>query len=274
MDKKVEIRRPPKENPLSKENQTRLEHLGEAFNTLFKARIGGTYAYSGEPGFSGDAATLCALVTLPTGMGQQDVIATVGWGEFSQNTFENGKYPVFQQFPLDLYCIRQSDSYFSNDEQRQQMEEDPKGYIKDHSVFKARGGKVILASRIDHGVRSSLDADIESVPYDEILKTVRNSIITTQSSPDEFAAFLESLPAEPAELGEYISQAYAEIDISRRQHQRYDDMPEEIRKKDKMLYLLTGMGINTVGVRVSDQEAMKAILDLKSQFDFQTKSFE
>src|SRR5438128_479844 len=90
-----------------RDSDIRVARLGDAFNTLFGTQSGRSFAASGEPGFSGIAASLYTLVALPDRSGPTPALVKVGWGEFSKNTFTNGQYTALQQFPLPLYCVSQ-----------------------------------------------------------------------------------------------------------------------------------------------------------------------
>jgi hypothetical protein len=251
------------------------QHLDDCFETLFRARMGGGYARSSEEAFSGDAASIYVLASMKNEKGEGiPELVKVGWGEFSKETFESDRYPTFQNFPFDIYCVSQSDSYFADERLREEMAKNPQKYLSEHSLFVATNGQVQKSERVDFHTRH-LNKDIQAVPYDELLRTVRNQIINERTTPEEFATFLRELPDDPAELGRYTSDIEHKVDwMSDKELETADEKTRaEVRKKH-LKHILWGMGTETVGIAVGDKKAMESILDLKKQFDFETNSFK
>ena len=147
----------------------------------------------------------------------------VGWGEFSRETFEGDKYPAFRNFPHDIYCVSQWDNYFAGEKIAKKMQEDPKGYLSEYSIFVARNGKIQRPT----GSESSaphLEGDIKAIPYEDMLRTVRNQIIQTRTTPEEFAAFLCELPDDPTELSKYVRYLFSdELSMTRRGFEEADE---------------------------------------------------
>jgi hypothetical protein len=251
------------------------QHLDDSFETLFRARMGGGYARSNEEAFSGDAASIYTVVSMKNEKGE-DVpeLVKVGWGEFSKETVEGDRYPTFKDFPFDIYCVSQSDSYFADERLRREMTENPQKFLSEHSLFVASNGTVQKSERIDFRSRH-LNKDVQPVPYDEMLRTVRNQIISERATPEEFAAFLRELPDDPAELGRYTSDLEHRVDWMGDQELKTADEKTraDVRKKH-LMHILWGMGTERVGIAVGDKKAMESILALKKQFDFETNSFK
>ncbi|HLD81944.1 MAG TPA: hypothetical protein VJA22_01915, partial [Patescibacteria group bacterium] len=243
-----------KSQPFEVEMKRSREHLNEVFDTLFRTQMGGTYANRDEEGFSGDAASLYVLTSLKNEKGEDiPELVKVGWGEFSKQTFEGDKYPAFRDFPLDMYCVSQKDSYFADNKLNKEMTQNPKRYLSEHSMFVASQGKVQRAETTDHGRTYRLDKDIQATPYEETLRTVRNEIIKQRATPEEFAGFLQALPDDLSELGRYMNHLEKRVgNLSNRELQYADEQTKtEVRKKD-LMHLLWGMGIETVGIAVGD----------------------
>ena len=249
-------------------------HLHDSFDTLFGSQMGGGYARSSEEGFSGDAASLFVLTSLQNEQKEEILkLIKVGWGEFSKETFEGDKYPVFKHFPLDIYCVSQSDSYFANERLRSEMDENPQKYLSEHILFFANNGKVQQSKRGESSKRH-LEKDINAVPYAEMLSTVRNQIIKERTTPEEFAAFLEELPDDPTELGTFMSDIERKAEwMSPRELESADEETKAMAKKKRLMHILWGMGTERVGIAVGDKKAMESVLAIKKQFDFETKSF-
>lgn len=249
--------------------------LDDSFETLFRARMGGGYARSNEEAFSGDAASIYVLASMKNEKGEEvPELVKVGWGEFSKETFEGDRYPTFKNFPYDIFCVSQSDSYFADEKLRQEMAKNPQKFLSEHSLFVASNGNVQKSERIDFRTRR-LDKDIQAVPYDEMLRTVRNQIIQERATPEEFAAFLRELPDDPTELGRYTSDLEHRVDwMSDRELETADEKTKADVRKKHLMHILWGMGTERVGIAVGDKKAMESILDLKKQFDFETNSFK
>ena len=250
-------------------------YLADSFETLFRARMGGGYARNNEEAFSGDAASIYVLVSLKNEKGEETPeLVKVGWGEFSKETFEGDQHPTFKNFPFDIYCVSQSDSYFADEQLRREMTENPQKFLSEHSLFVASNGKVQKSERIDYRNRH-LNKDIKAVAYDEMLRTVRNQIINERATPEEFAAFLRELPDDPMELGRYTSDLEHRVDwMSDQELQAADEKTRADVRKKHLMHYLWGIGTERVGIAVGDKKAMESILALKKRFDFETKSFK
>lgn len=269
---KIEDIEPTLENFDEQKRQV-LQYLRDSFRTLFQAD-GGTYARSGEEAFSGDAASLYTLVSMENEEGETvPELVKVGWGEFSKETFEGGRYPAFKDFPFDIYCVSQGDSYLADEESREKMVKNPQKYLSEHSFFVAVDGQVQKSQRADSRTRC-LDRAIQPVPYDELLRTVRNQIINGRTTPEEFAAFLQELPDDPVELGRYTSDLERRVGwINDKELETTDEETRADVRKKYLMHILWGMGTEQTGIAVGDRKAMQSILDIKKQFDFETNSF-
>ncbi|MDO8593078.1 MAG: hypothetical protein Q7R92_04930 [bacterium] len=263
----------PESGEAEKETERARKRLHDSFETLFGTAMGGAYARSDEEAFSGDAASIYVLVSLKNETGAENPeLVKVGWGEFSKETFESGEHPAFKNFPFDIYCVSQGDSYFADEKLQKEMENDPEKYLTEHSLFVANNGKVQKSKRIDDERR--LDKDILAVPYDEMLCSVRNQIINERATPEEFAAFLRELPDDPAELGRYMSGLEHRVNwLNNRERQAADEKTKIDERKKHLMHYLWGMGVERVGIAVGDKKAMESVLELKKQFDFKTNSF-
>lgn len=265
----------PTPNAHERERKAKVEKLQDAFNTLFRAQMGGTYARPGEPAFSGDAASIFVLASLADAEDKDTPqLVKVGWGEFSRQTFESDEHPAFRDFPYDIYCVPQWDSYLANPATQLQMKERPQEYLSGHSLFVANSGEVHQSEETDErDAPRQLDRDIEAVPYEDLLRTVRNQIITHHTTPEEFAAFLRALPEDPQELGKYIRDLDRKEWLSPTELEAADEETRAIQREKVHIDLMTGMGIETVGILAGGSEAMTDVLTLKQQFDFETNAF-
>ena len=249
------------------------EYLGRACETLFKAN-GTTFAHFGEDAFSGDAATIMVLISAKDEEGK-DIprLFKVGWGEFSKKTFESGQYLAFENFPHDIYCVSQRDSYFADEELIREMEEDPKKYLSEHSIFASRNGQVQVSTRLDLRTRH-LDREIQAIPYEDMLRTVRNQIIQVHTTPEEFAAFLRELPDNPVALGIHVRYLYDLNWLNENELKNANEKEISDNRKKHLLHLFTGMGVNTYGMGLGAKESMESMLELKKQFNFETNFFK
>lgn len=250
-------------------------HLDDSLETLFNAKMGGGYARSDEEGFSGDAASIYVLASMKNEQGEEmPELVKAGWGEFSKETFASGRYPAFKNFPYDIYCVSQRDSYFADEKLRKEAKENPQKFLTEHSLFVASKGKVQKSERIDFHT-SRLNKNIQAVPYDELLRAVRNQIIKERTSPEEFAVFLRELPDDSAELGKYMSDLEHRVDwMSDSELQAADEKTRAEARKKSLMHILWGMGTERVGIAIGDKKAMESVLALKKQFDFKTNSFK
>lgn len=256
-----------------RELDSKFEKLSRTYETLLRAG-GRTMADFGDEGFSGDAANLYTLVDIPTKQGDKTYLSKMGWGEFARKNFETDEHPEYSHLPFDTYVVRQYDSYFAEGDKARQMAEDPAQYLQQFAIFKAKNGQVTMFE--GRGGKRTVPADTraESMGYDEMLTTVRNLIIAYRTTPEKFAAFLQELPDDPKELGQFIRRLYHQDYLTREQRESGDPALLAADEKKGHLSLLMGMGINTVGIAANDQQAMANVLELKSRFDFATKSFK
>ncbi len=251
------------------------KYLNDSIETLFGAKMGGGYAQSDEKAFSGDAASIYLVVSMMDKEGNESPeLVNVGWGEFSRETFESGRYPTFKNFPYDIYCVSQTDSFFADEKLRKEMAENPQKFLAEHSLFVASNGKVQTSERIDHRTRS-LNRAIQAVPYADVLRTVRNQIISEQTAPGEFAAFLRELPDSADDLGAYVADLENRVDwMSHGDLEKADEKTKADVRKKHLMHMLWGMGTETVGIAIGDRKPMESIMALKQQFDFETGSFK
>lgn len=251
------------------------QYLDDSLETLFRAKMGGSYAKKEEEAFSGDAASIYVLASMKNERGEVvPELVKVGWGEFSKETFESDRYPIFRNFPFDIYCVSQSDSYFADEQLREEMKKNPQKYLSERSLFVASNGKVQKSERVDFRTLH-LNKDIQAVPYDELLRTVRNQIINEHTTPEEFAAFLRELPNDPTELGRYMSDLEHRVDwMSDGELQIADEKIKADVRNKYLMHILWGMGTEKVGIAVGNKKAMESVLDLKKQFDFETNFFK
>ncbi|MBI5077149.1 hypothetical protein HZB94_02100 [Candidatus Falkowbacteria bacterium] len=265
------------EQKLSEAQRERARAIGklhDSFETLFGASMGGTFAHSGEEGFSGDAASIYVLISLQNEKGEKSLeLVKVGWGEFSKKTFEDDKYPVLKNFPFDIYCLSQNDSYFADEKLKKEMAENPEKYLSEHCLFAANNGQVYLAERVGYGTRH-FGKKIIPVPFDEMLRVVRNQIIKIKSAPEEFAAFLRELPDDPVKLGRYMSDLEHRVPwLGRKELKTADEKKKTEARKKELMHILWDMGVERTGIAVGDAKAMGSVIALKKQFDFENNQF-
>ena len=224
-------------------------------DTLFRSN-GMVAAGSGEKGFSGDAASLFVLVSMKTTAGE-DVpkLVKAGWGEFSLKAFDKSaepRYPdaghqAIKKFPYDLYCVRQSDSYFANEQQQKGIKEDPIEYLSKNTMIVANSGAATMSERVSREKGSEFHLPKESIrpiPYDEMVSTVRNEIIDFYSTPEEVAEFLQELPDDQEDLRDHLGG---------------------LKNRESQLM--------SMFFKKGTSEEVKSILEMKNKFDFETKSF-
>lgn len=275
---------PKKEDPIVVLDQKREDNerkrleakgrLKDCLELLFnEASFGGTMAQLGEEGFSGDAASLFVLVTIKNAEGEDaSELIKIGWGEFSKKTFASGEYPFFKKFPFSIYCVRQGESYFADEALREEMDERPEKYLKEHSLFTAKSGEVVLADKIDL-IEKRLNAEVKPENYDEMMAQTRNLIVEKYSSPDEFAAFLGELPDEWGKLGYWMMDVDRYPIFTRSELKTKDQKTKEETKKRDLMHILWKMGVNHVGIAMGDRKAMESVLALKKRFNFEKKVF-
>ena len=253
-------------------DEQKLRKLGDVFETLFRAQMGGTFTYSGERSLAWDASSLYTLVTMPTDKGEKTVLVKVGWGEFGKQTFTGDRYPAFRDTPIDLYCVTQTDSFFADGKLAEQMKSDPIAYLKERSVFHAKSRNLEFAPKVGRK-RQPLQSDPKPIPYKEMLRIARNSAIATRTTPEKFADFLASLPDDKKELGCFITKYECISWLSTRELKGANEGQKREQEIKGLVNLLINMGVEKLGIAVGDKKAMQSILDLKSAFNFEKKSF-
>ncbi|KKQ35958.1 MAG: hypothetical protein US50_C0002G0018 [Candidatus Nomurabacteria bacterium GW2011_GWB1_37_5] len=249
-DNSISIPKEPISN-FEKEKNSKIFKLHDIVETLIRASMGGTYAYFGEEGFSGDAASLFTLINMADKKGEmKPELFKVGWGEFSKVTFTSGKYPNFKNLPFDLYCVSQSDSFFSGFDKKlsEQMISDPVSYLKDKSLLAVSGNEVEIRNRLEKG---TIKKEVKAHDYDEVLRNARNLVIDRNTDRKEFSEFLKKLPDDPKELWKIIQE----------------------NKNDKNIGVLHSLGIERLGSGIGDKKAMQSMIDIKNSFDFENNKF-
>lgn len=246
--------------------ETNYKIIRDLTNFFFNSD-GGTYGHHGEPGFSGDGANLYALVSMNDERGiNTNRLVKITWGEFSSLTFSSGKYKQFNNFPIDLYCVQQSDSQFADATLRFQMNNHPEEYLKEHAVFAAKSGDVQL-TMVQDFKRQPLDREIKPIAFEALVSTLRNQIIKSKSSPEEFAEFLRQLPDELNELGQRTKE------LEKFSSDSGTDLAN--KRQGELWVIFRNMGLETTtGSAVGDKKAMEAVLALKKQFDFESNTFK
>lgn len=161
--------------------------------------LGVPYADSEEEGFSGDGASLFMLVQFQKEDGPKTELVKIGWGEFSKQTFTKGdkskysdyipkyrdgedyryvvEYEVLRSLPFDVYCVRQSESYLTDEETQNDMCFHPEKYLKEHALFVVKNGNVTMTSKRDNKLPMSkrnrnLEYPIVSITEEEALKSI------------------------------------------------------------------------------------------------------
>jgi hypothetical protein len=235
------------------EKLKKLYRLRDVIKYILKDPNGATYASFGEEGFSGDAASLYTLIEMLDEKGEiKPELFNIGWGEFSKNTFIDEKYPQFQNLPFDIYCLTQSDSYFSGFDKKlsEQMQNDPINYLKEKSILVSSENQVEVIPRFKRE-EFNMQHEVRPVTYDKLLRDSRNLAIDRGSTRDEFADFLNQLPDDPSKVWEFIQN----------------------NKNNKNVRVLYHLGIEHVGSAIGDIESMKSLVEIKKEFDFEKKSF-
>jgi hypothetical protein len=251
-----------------KEMRYEIAKLQNVFEVAFYGALKGGSFTGGEESLAGDAASLFALVEVPTSSGEETALAKIGWGEFSESTFKGGKYPAFTESGFEIYCVPQWESYFADEDLQEKMKEDPAGYLKDKGVFRVKNGQLEIT-----GFKDQFKDKPTAIPYDKAIKMARNTAVRAKSSPGEFADFLTNLPDDENKLADFIAK-YAHMPfLSRKERKSVSvDMLRDQQIKD-LVELLPYMGIETLGIFAGDKKAMRSILELKRQFNFETKQF-
>lgn len=148
---------------------------------------GAVLGYFGQELFSLDAASLFTLVQEKN----EKKLVKLGWGEFCKDTFvapvekaiypytsENGKLEAIERLnelrniPAPLYCVRQHDSYLSDEDTRALMSSDPKEYLAKKALFVYNNGEVTANPLIAHLDKQQKQKEflVSSANVDEVIK--------------------------------------------------------------------------------------------------------
>ncbi len=251
--------------------------LSDCLDTLFKARDGVCWAQPTEKGYSGDGASLYIIITLEDEKEEASLkLMKLGWGEFSHQTFTKNQnetkdhFFTLHSFPAPIFCVSQYESFLASKEILKEMEVDPIGYLRNHTLFMANQGRVYESEKIDFNHRL-LDKKIKPVPYEEMLAMVRNQIVEKYSSPEEFRDFLQTLPGDPEELSNFISNC--EKPIPEKTNIALESLDTKEQKQRSLFWILKNMGTDTRGYGRGIEELIDNIISLKNSFNFETKQF-
>lgn len=284
---------------LEKKRNRQSHNLHKIYTAAMNTQDLGTYASFGEPGFSGDGATLYILAELE---GKPQVL-WVGGGEFSVNTFTKNpsqnepfsplKYADrFAAIKTPLFVVRQGDSYFiqKGDREFELRQNDPAGYLAEFAIMVADDKKVTVndrrfnafreedreASRRKYRAIEGCDVtsfDPENTipePYEVLLARGRNALIENRGvQPEVFANFLARLPDGPEILADYLY----EINRERNRHRGQAASPDSYSDKEKCSDLVKSMATEDSGIAIGHIDAMNSILSLKQEFDFEQRCF-
>lgn len=189
-------------------------------------------------------------------------LINIGYGRISHQTFKKDifqqlpfefKKDIFQQLPFDIYCSNSNKNYY---EYREDKEKNPKKYLSKTVEFVANNGEIVLNPKIKDPIKAEY-----------LITLLRNKIINTQTTPEEFSSFFQNLPNDIVKLGEYFQNPSTYF-----QGPEFESMPSEERmeknaKIARLIDTLWGIGINKFG------ESMRSIIDLKKKFDFSQHRF-
>lgn len=195
-------------------------------------------------------------------------LINIGYGRISHQTFKKDifqqlpfefKKDIFQQLPFDIYCSNSNKNYY---EYREDKEKNPKKYLSKTVEFVANNGEIVLNPNIKDPIKAEY-----------LITLLRNKIINTQTTPEEFSSFFQNLPDDIVELGEYFQKQSTYF-----MSPEFQSLPSEERMKKNMKIIrlrdiLWGIGIDKVGVVVRGRESMTSIINLKKEFDFKQHRF-
>ena len=127
---------------------------------------------------SGDAASYYTLVKLKDG---QSKMEKLGWGKMSKDTFtkaiEDLRYPdssgKIREIPVPIYCVRQEDSYFLNEEELKKAEEDVIAYLKSKAVFVYDKGGDGFVGNEKKGNAYDHTLPLDKLPYKDIDEAIK-----------------------------------------------------------------------------------------------------
>ena len=237
---------------IEKEIQVKANTLADVIESCLNTSMGGNYTERGwqEEGFSGDGASLFALIKFAIENGDKEKLKLIkiAWGEFSKQTFVGDKYPQFKDLPFALYCVDQRHSYLADDDVAAEYKNEPKKYLQNNAIIIVDEDGVTLKRR---GNEEPVDHAIKSCDYNEALSGMRNLAINKWSSPESFSEFLQALPDDPSSVWEYI----------------------QAHKNDNNVRVLYSCGINRIGSGIGSVEAMTSLVAIKKQFNFDEQKF-
>ena len=243
--------------------ENKKERLRNALDRLFShISTGVSLAKDTEDNFSGNGASLYTLISFEgKERGNIPQLMKVGWGDFSRETFEKNKNPLFnfKDFPIDLYCVSQRKSFFADKEVLRQMKVDPRSYLTEYSLFAANKGVVQVAEKMDRG-RQHLDREIQPIRYEEALGSIRDQIVKDKILPklgitlDEFAEMLQNIP-----------DTYDAVKTYLQEHETDKESAEHAG-----IQQLIHMGFPPY---TDSGKSTGRLLELKRAFNFKTNSF-
>lgn len=284
-------RKETSENLSTKE---KIKRLHDVMDSCFKCQMGGGFARSNERGFSGDAASLYSLIEI----NHQPCLVKVGWGEFSHQTFTSGQHPYLENSPLDLYCVSQSNSYFSNANQRDLMQTNPQEFLRQNALFvvtkKESNSAKIIPSQYNRSERSgNLDYGFPVENYENALCSLRNlalqrltndlaAISSTELSANKvneyrqkFTNFILKLKhiTSDLELGNFLIKIDHRPCLADSHYHSLNSIQQELQDEKCFCSLLIRLGIETCGCHANDPKSMLSIRELLSKYNLVAQKF-
>lgn len=275
-----------------------IQNLHHIFTETMHTRDMGAYAHGDEPMFSGDGATLYLLAELE---GKTQVVL-VGSGEFSVQTFtqnppEGARYPKpryadrFASVKTPLYVVRQRDSSHvdKGSPVHEMRQNNPAEFLAKYALMAARDKQVVINENahpahvrdtqswsekynaLENCQVASFNAE-DTVPesYETLLARGRNAYIhNNQIAQEDFANFLASLPDSPEEIADFMFR----IDRERQSRVGNEVRLKSYTTQELCLELVRTMATEREGILVYYSKAMRSILELKKDYDFEKKSF-
>ena len=199
-----------------------------------------------------DGSTLLMIVNI----NEREELIPVSAGEYNRSTFninptETDKISDYQRIytplinsPVPLYCLHQSDYYFSSslsENKTKALKENPLAYVQQKAVFvydKNNGGY-----QIDKNSNKELAYRVHSEEYEDVLRKFRESIILREMTKEEFKNLLISLP------------------------ETYEEIRNFLVENEKFNSVLLKLDVNLVGsLTHSKTEYIDSILELKKEF--------
>ncbi len=199
-----------------------------------------------------DGSTLLMVVNVD---GKEELIP-VSAGEYNRSTFNISPaeikrmgtdyqkiYAPLIDSPVPLYCLHQSDYYFSGYDKNKAkaLKENPLAYVQQKAIFvydKNSGGYQISRNNDDE-----LAYSVHSEKYEDVLRKFRESIILREMTKEEFEKLLTSLPKTHEEIRSFL------------------------KENKKFNSILLKLDVNLVGSLTHDKtEYIDSILELKQEF--------